>query len=66
MICPLKPQAYDLHDEEYPDARCDEENCAWWDSEANYNSKTKKYDGQCCILTLAQLDIIGKVDTHPY
>jgi len=66
MICPLKPQAYDPHDGEYPDIGCDKEQCAWWDSTANYNPGTKQFEGQCCILTLSKLKISGGISTHPY
>ena len=66
MICPLKPQDYDPHEGCYPDANCDGEQCAWWDSKANFNPETKQFEGQCCILTLAQLKISGGINTHPY
>ena len=59
MICPLKPHAYDPY-------TCDKEQCAWWDSKANLNPETKQFEGQCCILTLAQLKIKGGISTHPY
>ena len=66
ILCPLKPQAYDPSICGYPDSSCDEEQCAWWDSKANYNPETKQFEGQCCILTLSRLKVSGGVNTHPY
>ena len=40
------------------------EYCAWWNVSANYNSKTKKHEGECCILTLSKLKLGGVVSTH--
>ena len=45
---------------------CFQEKCAWWDSKANFNPETKQFEGQCCILTLAQLKIKGVISSHPY
>jgi len=63
MICPLKPQAYDPYTNSYPDPNCDLQ-CAWWDSKAGFNPETKQFEGQCCILTLAQLKVSANM--HPY
>ncbi len=35
-------------------AECDEELCAWYDNEKE----------QCCIKTISQLKVSGKVNTH--
>lgn len=47
MICPLQSTAVanpDFHGQvDELGVRCDEKNCAWWDTESN----------QCCIKTLA-------------
>ena len=45
MICPLKPQQFDSHEECYPDATCDMGNCAWWE----------EHFGKCCIAVDAYL-----------
>ena len=58
MNCPLKQK----DDKRY----CEKEQCAWWDSKSNFNFETKQFEGQCCILTLAQLKISGCISTHPY
>jgi len=44
---------------------CIEDDCHWWDSKANFNPKTKQFEGQCCILTLSRLKISGGINTHP-
>mgnify|MGYP001578123030 CR=1 FL=1 len=45
---------------------CLQEECAWWDSKANFNYETKQFEGQCCALTLARLKISGGINTHPH
>ena len=70
MICPLKLvlATRDGDNKWLGDGRwdcmCDE--CQWWDSKASFNSETKEFEGQCCILTLARLKISGGINTHPY
>ena len=53
-ICPIKnlghlinPRANKIYSD-----KCSQD-CPWWDSEANWNYKTKEFEGQCCILSLA-------------
>ena len=66
LICPIKnlghlinPTAERLYTDECNSC------CAWWDSKANFNPKTKQFEGQCCILTLSRLKISGIISTHP-
>ena len=69
MICPLMiivPFANLINSKKYPKPNCIKEECAWWDSKANYNFETKQFEGQCCILTLSRLKIAGGINTHPY
>jgi len=70
MICPLKCSV-PLRDNlgnwlGKSEWECEYSSCAWWDSKANFNHETKQFEGQCCILTLAQLKISGGVNTHSY
>ena len=65
-VCPLKSQGYNPHEGCFSDCACDGEECAWWDSLANFNPETKQFEGQCCILTLSQLKIKGGINSHPY
>ena len=60
MICPLISKA------DNPAVDCVESHCRFWDSKAEYNPETKQFEGQCCILTLAQLKISGGINTHAY
>ena len=61
MICPLK-----LSSSLLKNRQCDKESCQWWDSKANFNSETKQFEGQCCILTLSRLKVSGGINTHPF
>jgi len=51
-------------DRGYLEYECAYNDCAWWDSKANFNPETKQYEGQCCILTLSRLKVSGLVTTH--
>jgi hypothetical protein len=63
MICPIRELGFLENDcEETKD--CLESECAWWNNRANFNPKTKQFEGQCCILTLSRLKISGGVNTH--
>ena len=61
MICPLK-----FNSAINGPCFCEQIECQWWDSKANFNPETKQFEGQCCILTLSRLKISGGINTHPY
>uniref|UniRef100_A0A6M3JNS0 Uncharacterized protein n=1 Tax=viral metagenome TaxID=1070528 RepID=A0A6M3JNS0_9ZZZZ len=66
MICPLK---FNLPLQDWVNRgewNCELTNCQWWDSQSKFNPETKQFEGQCCILTLAQLKISGGINTHPF
>ena len=62
MICPLQPR----ESNEGGLNECDKEHCAWWNPKVNFNSKTKQFEGECCIKTLSNLKISGGINTHPF
>jgi hypothetical protein len=67
MFCPLTFNQSDEVLTRYKNSQdCIGENCAWWDSKANFNPETKQFEGQCCILTLSRLKITGGINTHAY
>jgi len=64
MICPIRELGY-IPDDCEETKECLEDECAWWDSKANFNPETKQFEGQCCILTLSRLKVSGLITTHP-
>ena len=67
MKCPLIKTRYEVEAKQYDEPLdCLEGGCAWWDSKANFNSETKQFEGQCCILTLSRLKVSGGINTHPF
>jgi len=65
MICPLNKLAETVSNK-WGDGACDMSLCAWWNPKANFNPETKQYEGECCIKTLSNLKITGRVNVHPY